>query len=183
MKHKILIGSIIAVAILVGVSFTSVIGYNTVKSTNGEASPLFNVRASRAINQEDDGLTSDYVGKEIVTTILIPERDNIASQMRKLIDAIGRMDDRTYNRFIDSFGSIICKEIQVKKFGRRFNFNNITTEEMKLFKKMGGYECICTTIVGLGALWTVEILWDEIPKDKDLIKISNKKELLREFHI
>jgi len=53
MNKKILIGSIIAVAILVLVSFTGVVGYQTTKSsTIARASPLFAVRSSRAIDEE-----------------------------------------------------------------------------------------------------------------------------------
>jgi len=53
MNNKILIGSIIAVAVLVLVSFTGVVGYQTTKSsTIAKASPLFTVRSSRAIDGE-----------------------------------------------------------------------------------------------------------------------------------
>ena len=53
MDKKILIGSIIAVAILVLVSFTGVVGYQTTKSSTIDvASPLFTVRSSRAIDKE-----------------------------------------------------------------------------------------------------------------------------------
>ena len=51
MNKKILIGSIIAVAILIGISFISVVGYNSVES-NAKASPLFNIRTQRAIDGE-----------------------------------------------------------------------------------------------------------------------------------
>ena len=48
MNKKILIGSIIAVVILVLVSFTGVVGYQTTKSsTIARASPLFKVRTNR----------------------------------------------------------------------------------------------------------------------------------------
>ena len=53
MKKKIIIGSIIAVAILVGVSLTSVVGYKRVESDFRE-SPLFNVRSERAIETSGD---------------------------------------------------------------------------------------------------------------------------------
>ena len=86
MKKKILIGCIIAVAILVLVSFTGVVGYQTTKSsTIANASPLFNVRAKRAINQEDDGLTCDYVGKGEEDIISIPKIDNKYSLIKRLI--------------------------------------------------------------------------------------------------
>jgi C_GCAxxG_C_C family probable redox protein len=83
------------------------------------------------------------------------------------------LGQKLYKRFIDSYGSIICKDIQIKKFGRRFNFNIITAEEKELFEKMGAHKDVCTRVVGLGAVWAVEILWEEIPKDKDISKIKS----------
>jgi len=53
MNKKILIGSIIADVILVMVSFTGVVGYQTTKSsTIVKASPLFTVRSCRAIDED-----------------------------------------------------------------------------------------------------------------------------------
>ncbi len=62
MNNKILIGSIIAVAILIGVSFTSVVGYNSIESDK-KLSPLFNIRTSRAVDKDSKDLSCEYVGK------------------------------------------------------------------------------------------------------------------------
>jgi len=100
MNKNILIGSsLVAVAILVLVSFTGVVGYQTTKSsTIAKASPLFAVRSSRAIDEESKDLTCDYVGKG--NTFLIPRRDGKTSIINKLIGIIKNMDDSTYNRFV-----------------------------------------------------------------------------------
>ena len=61
MRKKLLLGSIIAVVILILVSFTGVVGYQTTKSsTIARASPLFSVRSKRAIDEEIKDLTCDY---------------------------------------------------------------------------------------------------------------------------
>ena len=76
MNKKILLGSIIAVVILVLVSFTGVVGYQSAKSsTIARASPLFSVRSKRAIDRESKDLTSDYIGKGEEVTIPIPTSD------------------------------------------------------------------------------------------------------------
>ena len=141
MKHKILIGSIIAVAILIGVSFTSVVGYSSVKSTNVEASPLFNIRTNRAINQEDDGLPCDYVGKGEENTITLPERNDEAYSIQQFIDRIKNMDDRTYNRFITSLLNYLKKKgysniksdkilTEMNELRSYIKSNNITCEKI-----------------------------------------------------
>ena len=71
MNKKILIGSILSVAILILVSFTSVVGYNSVDS-DMKPSPLFNIRTSRAIDKESQDLSCEYVGKGEEINLLIP---------------------------------------------------------------------------------------------------------------
>jgi hypothetical protein len=92
MNNKILIGSIIAVAILILVSFTSVVGNNSVDS-NVKVSPLFNIRSSRAIQKDGKSFTTDYVGKGEESVLSIPKRDNINSLLQKTISIIREMDE------------------------------------------------------------------------------------------
>ncbi len=98
MNKKILLGSIIAVVILVLVSFTGVVGYQTTKSsTIARASPLFSIRSKRAIDEESKDLTSDYVGKGEESVLSIPRLD---TRRALLIDRISRMDDKSYNMLL-----------------------------------------------------------------------------------
>jgi hypothetical protein len=99
MKNKILIGSIIAITILVGVSFTSVVGYNSVESNIG-VSPLFNVRSSRAIDVESEDLSCAYVGKGEDINLLILDRDDKSELIRKAIESFSQMDDDKFDRFV-----------------------------------------------------------------------------------
>ncbi len=100
MNKKILIGSLVAVAILVLVSFTGVVGYQTTKSsTIAKASPLFAVRSSRAIDEESRDFTCDYVGKGKEIIIPLPERNNREVLLEKIKDRISKMDVEEFNRF------------------------------------------------------------------------------------
>ena len=103
MNKKILIGSIIAVVILVLVSFTGVVGYQTTKSsTIARASPLFSVRSKRAIDEESRDLTCDYIGKGEESVLSIPKRNGRIEMVQKVIDIISKMDDNNFKRFTDS---------------------------------------------------------------------------------
>ena len=73
MKKKILIGSIMAIAILIGISFTSAVGYKSVES-NVNNSPLFNIRINRAKGEETKDISFNYITKEI--TLPFPKRNN-----------------------------------------------------------------------------------------------------------
>ena len=100
MNKKILIGSIIAVAILILVSFTGVVGYQTTKSsTIAKASPLFTVRSSRAIDEESRDLTCEYVGKGEEIVIPLPIKDNRLVLLEKVKDTISKMNREEFNLF------------------------------------------------------------------------------------
>jgi hypothetical protein len=99
MNKKILIGSIIVVTVLIGVSFTSVVGYQSVES-DVKASPLFTIRSNRAINEESSNLSREYVGKG--STLSFPKQDDRLILTQRFIDRISEMDDETFERFIAS---------------------------------------------------------------------------------
>ncbi|UCF11826.1 MAG: hypothetical protein JSW06_07195 [Thermoplasmatales archaeon] len=113
MNKKILLGSIIAVTILIGVSFTSVIGYDSVKSSSALNSPLFNVRTSRALDKESKDISTDYLGHGEETNIQLKGRIQRAEQVQKVVDIISKMDDRAL----------------IKYFGRIINQKQMTDEE------------------------------------------------------
>jgi len=93
MKKKILTLSLVAVAILILVSFTGVVGYQTTKSsTIATASPLFTVRSSRAIDEESKDFTCDYVGKGEENEVLFPLRDRELSFIYLAIKKLDKMD-------------------------------------------------------------------------------------------
>ena len=99
MNKKILVGSIIAVVILVLVSFTGVVGYQTTSTNIARASPLFSIRSKRAIEEESKDIACDYVGKGEENVLSIPKRDNRIDMVQKFIDSISKMDDITFNIF------------------------------------------------------------------------------------
>jgi len=103
MNKKILIGSIIAVVLLTLVSFSSVVGYSSVKSDSKIVSPLFGIRTNRAIDKEQDAVTSDYIGKGKAINILLPRRNDKADLIEKFVNLIKGMDEKSFDRFVDLF--------------------------------------------------------------------------------
>jgi len=95
MKKKIIIGSILAVALLTLVSFSSVVGYNSVKSDSKIASPLFRIKNNKG------GISSNYIGKGKAINILLPKRNDKALLIVKFVNLIKMMDDRTFEMVIE----------------------------------------------------------------------------------
>ncbi len=113
MNRKILIGSIIAVAILIGVSFTSVVGYRS-GASDVKASPLFNIRSSRVIDEESEELSCNYIGRGEESILSIPKRFDNIELVQKFIDNIRTMDDKTFNKFLYQLITQIQKRTDIK---------------------------------------------------------------------
>lgn len=63
-------------------------------------------------------------------------------------------------KYVEKYGSVICREVQVKIFGRSFDLWDPI--EKKLFEKAGGHVDKCTTVVADAASWAAELILDEI---------------------
>jgi hypothetical protein len=97
MNKKILIGSIIVITVLIGVSLTSVMGYRNIESILKD-SPLFNIRTNRAIGKESQDFIRKYNSEGDI--LPFPKQDDRTILVQKLIDRIGNMDGETFERLI-----------------------------------------------------------------------------------
>jgi len=100
-KYPLIGVSICAVVLLVLGSLTNVVGYQSVKSTAINDSPLFRTRTQRATNQHQNIITSQYLGKGIGNLLQFPIRDNRTESLIKAIEFISKMDDNTFNQFTE----------------------------------------------------------------------------------
>jgi len=96
------------------------------------------------------------------------------------------LGQKLYKKFREEYGTVICREIHKKKFGRFFKLMDeenlgIDKEELKAFESMGAHENMCTTVAGLSAMWTVDILWDELPKDVDVSVYPSSAQAKKDF--
>jgi len=110
-KRILALGSICAVAVLIGISFTSVVGYSSNNSNYFRTSPLYNIRTNRAIENGEDVTTCDFVGKGKQNIISIPTID---SRMTLIIDRIRGMDDNAFSKFIALFIKNANNDYQIK---------------------------------------------------------------------
>jgi hypothetical protein len=113
-KKPLIVGSILTVVLLVLGSLSNVVGYQSVKSTSVNDSPLFQTRTLRATNQQQKIITSHYLGIENEKNIQFPLKDNRIEQLKKYIDILGKMNDKIFTRFIELF-ILNIKQIQSLK--------------------------------------------------------------------
>jgi len=69
------------------------------------------------------------------------------------------LSKRLYERFVQEYGSCICRNIQTRLFGRSFDFWN--EDDKKLFEEAGGHKDKCPAVVGKACVWTLEIILSE----------------------
>jgi C_GCAxxG_C_C family probable redox protein len=69
---------------------------------------------------------------------------------------------KLYDKFVQEYGSCLCKDVQKKIFGRSFNFWD--EKEKELFEKSGGHIDKCPVVVAKAAKWTAEIIFQEMEK-------------------
>jgi hypothetical protein len=100
-KKPLIVVSLCAVVLLVMGSLSNVVGYQSVKSTVSD-SPLFQTRTQRAVNQQQNSISSQYIGMGRGNLLHFPIRDNQTEQLNKAIDIISKMDDKTFDQFIES---------------------------------------------------------------------------------
>lgn len=65
-----------------------------------------------------------------------------------------------YQRFIEEYGSILCKDIQKKIFGRSYNLRD--SQDKNIFEKAGGHKDKCPSVVGKSCSWTARIILEQI---------------------
>jgi hypothetical protein len=122
-KKPLIVVSILAVVLLVLGSLSNVVGYQSVKSTTVKDSPLFQTRTQRANNQQQNYLTSKYLGIGKENLLQFPARDNLVESLKNGIEYIYEMDEETVARFTQ-----LC----IQRIHQNPLFNNIDDEEIKL---------------------------------------------------
>lgn len=78
----------------------------------------------------------------------------------KLRRRVFQYSKKLYDKFFKEYDSIICKDLHKKLFGRNFDLMN--KDDYIDFERMGAHVDKCTSISGKVAMWTAEILLDDL---------------------
>ena len=86
------------------------------------------------------------------------ERDNFADPDRIRFTSFATAR-KLHRKFVDEYGTIVCREMQTKLFGRPYYLPD--PDEMKKFNEAGGHTTVCTEVCGKAARWAAEIAFEE----------------------
>lgn len=82
--------------------------------------------------------------------------DDDAENKRRTFD----MTKELHDRFMETYGSVVCRDIHRKLFGRTFDLRD--PAEKRLFEEAGAHTDICTEVVANAAGWTTGIILREL---------------------
>jgi hypothetical protein len=120
-KKAVIAGSIGAVVLLVLCSLVNVVGYQSVESAGVSESPLFRIRTQKATNQQQNVLTSFYLGKGNESILLFPIKENETRMIIKFIEKVRAMNENEFNRF----QNLIILRLSEDKSNNNINFIQI----------------------------------------------------------
>jgi C_GCAxxG_C_C family probable redox protein len=69
---------------------------------------------------------------------------------------------KLYDKFMQEYGSILCKDVHKKLFGRTFKL--MDKNDYAEFEKMGAHVNKCPDVSGKTAKWAAEIILDDLKK-------------------
>ena len=105
------------------------------------------------------GVCGAYSGGVMVLSQLLGrERSNFGDPERIRFRSFD-LANQLVDEFIREFGTIICRDIHLKKFGRFYYLRD--PEEFKKFDEAGGHDDKCTDVVGKAAQMVVKMILDE----------------------
>jgi len=106
-----------------------------------------------------DGSCGSYAGGIMVLSSLVGrERDNFADPERirfRTMDLCLKFHDR----FIQEYGSVVCRDIQTRVMGRPYYLAD--PDEMEKFHNAGAHDIYCPEVVGKAARWAAELILAE----------------------
>jgi C_GCAxxG_C_C family probable redox protein len=105
-----------------------------------------------------DGACGGYVGAIMVLGHIVGRERDKFDDTEGLRYKTHEMAGKLRQKFIDEYGSIICRNIQTKTMGRPYYLAD--KEEAEKFHNAGAHDIYCPDVVGKAARWMVEILQD-----------------------
>jgi C_GCAxxG_C_C family probable redox protein len=103
-----------------------------------------------------DGSCGAYAGAIMVLSSLLGrQRDDFADTAGVLFRNF-ELVQKLREKFIQEYGSVICRNIQTKLFGRPYYLADM--DDFEKFEKAGAHDVHCPEVVGKAARWAAEII-------------------------
>jgi hypothetical protein len=106
-----------------------------------------------------DGACGGYSGGIMYMGSIVGRRlEHLDDGDKEAKNASYRMAQMLRDRFMDTFGSVICADVHQAIFGRSFCLR--TTAVKEEFEAAGAHTTKCTAVIGTVCAWLAEIIYD-----------------------
>jgi C_GCAxxG_C_C family probable redox protein len=105
------------------------------------------------------GACGGYVGGVMVLSQLLGRERSRFDDPERIRFKSFELGKQLADEFIREFGSIICRDVQTKIFGRPYYLRD--PEEFDKFEEAGGHDDKCTDVVGKAAQMAVRMILDQ----------------------
>jgi C_GCAxxG_C_C family probable redox protein len=105
------------------------------------------------------GACGGYAGGVMVLSQLLGRERSTFDDPERIRFRSFDLAKKLADQFIDEFGTIICRDIQAKIFGRAYYLRD--PDEFNKFEEAGGHRDKCPDVVGKAAQMAVKIILDE----------------------
>ena len=107
-----------------------------------------------------DGVCGGYAGGVLFMGTYAGRRIEYFDNDREEKNTSMRLTQKLHDRYMQTYGSVICRDIHKDIFGRAFCIRN--ADEKEDFEKAGAHTADkCTAVVATASAWTTEILLEE----------------------
>jgi len=115
-----------------------------------------------------DGSCGAYTGTIVFFGSVVGRERSDFEDKAKVRLKTHNLAKKLHDKFIQEYGSVVCRDIQTKTMGRPFYL--IDPDEYQKFLDAGAHDIYCPDVVGKAAEWAVEILLES-----GLVKEQAKK--------
>jgi C_GCAxxG_C_C family probable redox protein len=107
-----------------------------------------------------DGVCGGYSGGILSLGLFAGRRKEFFDGDKQEKEIITKLVAKLHDKYIDTYGSLICHDIHQEIFGRAFHIKE--PQDKEAFELAGAHTLDkCPAVVGTSAAWVVEILYDE----------------------
>jgi len=106
-----------------------------------------------------DGSCGAYSGAIMILSLLLGRQRNDFEDKAGAMFRNFTLVSKLHDRFIREYGSVVCRDVQTKMFGRPYYLAD--PDEFQKFEKAGAHEVHCPEVVGKAARWAAELIIGE----------------------
>lgn len=108
-----------------------------------------------------DGVCGGYVGGSMMLSTIFGRSRKNFDDPDALMPSF-ELASELHEQYMAEYGSVICKDIHQKLFGRTFNLWD--EADFQAIEDLGAHADKCTGVVAKAAAWTTQIVLDELEK-------------------